>query len=235
MEAWELFIKGLAKSFEDFAIKMIEKGRLESSTSGESSMFSSSQQTKTYTKGRDAQPAKRGPKKRKIRRRDLGALEGNIINAIKKFPTGCTLKDIAKILDMQWHFLRIPLRQLVEENKLIKDGKIYNVAGTEEITPDAPVKKASTGVRRRIVDERDLKAKLPAPVMDPMSAKMSSREKEILKFKVLTAFRGRPEGLTLVELAAVLGRNKSGLDIIISELITEKKVLESKGEKFRLC
>ncbi len=231
MEVWELFIKGIAKTFEDFVFKMVERGR---ENSEQSTSSSPSSMPVSYDNGDDIETHKKPIKKRKIPRRELGELEGRILEAIAQFSTGCTLKEMAKALDMQWHYLRIPLRQLVMDKKVEKDGKIYKV--TAAAKEETPIPVPREGIRRRVVDAKVLeeaKAKKTQPKAD--LPEMSTREKEILRFKILTAFRGRPEGLTLEELAAVLGRSLEGLDSIISELIEDNKVAEAKGGKYRLA
>ncbi len=240
MEAWELFFKGFTKTIEEFASKMIEKGREDTGSPGEKSSFSRSADLRTPASEPESGTPKRVYRKRTIKRRDLGELEGKIVEAIRQFPTGCTLKDIAKVLNMQWHYLRIPLRQLVLEEKLIKDGKIYTISNetgetVETIPEPEPVEETVPAKgKRRVVDAKILDEKKAKRAEKSGAAVMNSREKEILRFKVQTAFRGRPEGLTLAELAAVLGRSVDGLDTIIDELIKENKVVGNEFGKFCL-
>ncbi|MBN1551412.1 hypothetical protein JW979_08085 [bacterium] len=213
MEKWELFLRGFGRSLEEFITRMIDKGtdhkRIHEEVTAE------------------VKPSK----KRTIPRLELGDLEDRIVDVVRKYPNGCTLKDIAKNLDMQWHYLRIPLRQMLFDGKVEKDGKVYTTAKKAE-TPVQTVER--DGVRRRIVDAKALE-KTPEEKPKPAKVELSSREKEILRFKILTAFRGRPEGLTLVELAAVLGRNLEGLNEITEELIEEKKIAIGKGGKYHLA
>jgi hypothetical protein len=212
MEYWELFIRGVGRSVEEFVKNMIEKGK---DDSNESEIHI-------------AQP--KIQKKRVIPRRDLGDMEEKIVDVVEKFHDGCTLKDIAKALDMQWHYLRIPLRQMVMDRKIIKDGKVYFAPSREE--PEEKVVQRN-GVKRRIVDAKALDEPSKKPE-DVEKITMNPREREILRFKILTAFRGRPEGLEMKELAAVLGRSTDGLMYILKELINENKVVEGKGGKFHL-
>ena len=216
MEDWELLLKGIVKTFEDFVQKMVEKGK--EVTPSDAPLAPSA-----------PKPIARPSKKRSLPRKELGDLEDKIAESIGQFPNGCTLKEIANVMDMQWHYLRIPLRQMVMDNKIIKDGKSYKLPRKKE----APQMMERDGVRRRIVDAKKLEQTVKE-VPPKSKITMSAREKEILRFKILTAFRGRPEGLTLSELAAVLGRSVEGLDIIVDELILETKVVKGKGNKFHL-
>ncbi|GEM_PF-3876170 len=219
MQELELFIKGLVKTFEEFYSNMVQIGRAGSiakpvvehrKTGGERLQKSSL-------------PKKTGQK-------EFTELEGKVLGALANFPRGCTLKELAGSLAVQWHFLRIPIRRLIAQDKILKNDKIYSLKGQVSDVPPAAERSAT---RRRVVDAKVLDT--PAPEKVPVDMpEMSVREKEILKFKTLTAFRGRPEGLTIAELAAVLGRNPSGLEIILKELIADKKVIEGKGSKFHL-
>ncbi|MBN1354763.1 hypothetical protein JXA40_00680 [bacterium] len=212
MEYWELFLRGIGRSVEDLIRQMIQKG-------------AESQEVEV------AQPIQKSQKKRMIQRRDLGDMEDKILAVIEQHPEGCTLKDIAKALDMQWHYLRIPLRQLGMDGKVEKDGKNYRTPSNTE--PESNVVERN-GVKRRIVDARTLES-TPKDNAEIQDVSMSPREREILRFKILTAFRGRPEGLTLEELAAVLGRSVEGLSYIIRELKSENRIIEGKNGKFHLA
>jgi hypothetical protein len=230
MEYWELFLKGVARSIEDFVRQMIEKGSGEVKVPDAAAKEDEGEPIVEEIPEEESSAPRRVPRKRSIPRRELGELEDKIYEALEKYPDGCTLKDLAKSLDMQWHFLRIPLRQLAMDKKVEKDGKNYKMGFKRE----APVVVERNGVRRRFVDAKALET-IPEEKPTAEASEMSNREKEILRFKILTAFRGRPEGLTIAELAAVLGRSIEGLSAIVKEMASEKKVAEGKGGKFHLA
>ena len=228
MEEWEYFVRGVVRSIEDFYKKMIEIGRdedyEEEDDDDEIGMKYSKPIDEKYFQTRKTE------KKRTVPRRDLGDLEDKIFETLRKFPDGATLKEIAKSMDMQWHYLRIPMRQLVLDGKVTKDDKIYLLIHKDKNSTIIE----RDGVKRRIVNADVLESVQDVKKAKVMGKPMDPREKEILRFKVLTAFRGRPEGLTIKELAAVLGRDAEGLQAIIYELINENKVIEGKGGKYHL-
>ncbi len=219
MQELELFIKGLVKTFEEFYSNMVQVGRSDSLTKP----VVEHRKTSAERTQKSSQPKKVGQK-------EFAELEEKVMAALANFPKGCTLKELAGSLAVQWHFLRIPIRRLIAQDKILKNDKIYSLKGPVSETIPVVERPAT---RRRVVDAKVLDTPIPEkpPVDMP---EMSVREKEILKFKTLTAFRGRPEGLTVAELAAVLGRNPAGLEIILKELIADKKVIEGKGSKFHL-
>jgi hypothetical protein len=231
----EFFFKGLSKTIEEFIVKMIEKGQ-----GAVPAAVGSEERTLVMEEATDEEQEirkifqRKGPRKRVFQRRELGDLETRIFDVLMQNPEGCTLKDLAKALEMQWHFLRIPLRQLSMDGKVEKDGKLYKASIRKEAPPPVPAVVERDGVRRRFVDAKilDTPTEEKSEIERP---EMSAREKEILRFKILTAFRGRPEGLTIVELAAVLGRSMEGLDYIVNELLSENKVIEGRGGKYHLA
>ncbi len=280
MELWELFLRGLGKSVEEFIVRMIEKGKTVAEET-ESVVSKPASKTEkpvteeaipagvpgktTEAKSRAEEsgigkasvsvkssgsidqemmfsPSKDTPDRRSYPKQDISGIRKKVLKVVSDSPNGCTLKDIARELDMQWHFLRIPLRQMVIEGDIVKDGKVYSAVKSEpQATPETEVKevpaepeKAPEIPRRRVVDARLFSEQVQQKAPES-SSEMTPREKEILRFKILTAFRGRPEGLKITELAAVLGRSVDGLDGIIAELVAEKKVVEGRGDKFHLA
>jgi len=246
MEMWELFLKGLAKSFEEFAMKMIEKGKeADESESGRPKVYGS-QAERTVPREKPPQ------RKRTIPHKDLGALETQILDIVGRHRDGVTLKEVAAELDVQWHFLRIPFRQLTMEGKLIKEDKIYRVGNgksgsaaappPEAVKPETVENPAKTSdepsrtgkaaqPRRRVVDARELERR---EQQDAAVAALSIRDRERLRYRILTALRGRPEGLNLEKLSAVLGMELSLLTPILDELQAETKVIKVDDDKFRL-
>lgn len=219
MKDLELFIKGLVKTVEGLYEHMVEVGRNTSSKRD----FAAEASEDDDMDDDDSVDSK-------VSQKEFAELEVKIVDALGTFPNGCTLKELAASLSVQWHFLRIPIRHLIDQKKIFKNDKIYSVKSkTEESVATAD----RSGIKRRIVDAKVLEAATPEKPIAAMP-EMSIREKEILKFKTLTAFRGRPEGLTISELTAVLGRSPGGLEVILKELISDKKVIEGKGSKYHL-
>lgn len=277
MEMWELFIKGLAKTFEDFARKMIEKGKELDETQAQTDINEDKHASASIRQEKSA------PRKRVITHKDLGDLEDQILAIIGPSTDGMTLKDVASKMNMQWHMLRIPFRQLTQEGKLVKDEKTYTTASnlgnerkkggdveipfvpapSKTISPDlpstqetppketpeakesqvpkrvqskeAPVEPeestAKASPRRRVVDARELEKKTESEMA---ASTLSIRDKERLRYRILTALRGRPEGLNLEKLAAVLGMEIAMITPILDELRNETKVILVENEKYRL-
>mgnify|MGYP001556449120 CR=1 FL=1 len=208
-----------------------------------------------------SQPAKQQAepvRKRTIPHRDLGELEGKILQVVSDNPKGITLKEIATKLDIQWHYLRIPLRQMTLENKLVKEEKLYMVHVTpneapkqeEIVVPDPPQPETVTpepsvpekveepveetrpsAPRRRVIDARELEKR---SAKQPAIPNLSVRDRERLRYRILTALRGRPEGLTLDKLSAVLGMELKMLIPILEELHGENKVVSDNNGKYIL-
>lgn len=247
MEMWELFLKGLAKTFEDFAVKMIEKGKeLDAQEKGKG--FSS-----PVTREETGHAQKPKPRKRTIPHRDLGILETQILDIVGRHPDGITLKEVAAELDVQWHYLRIPFRQLTLEGKLIKEEKLYKVSKTRPAAGNASAdtgnqdadksadstapeksgdtEQAKSQPRRRVVNAKELERR---EQNESVISTLSIRDRERLRYRILTALRGRPEGLNLEKLSAVLGMDLALLTPILQQLQGENKVVQVDNEKFRL-
>jgi hypothetical protein len=279
MEMWELFLKGLAKTFEEFALKMIEKGKLEKSGSGDN----------LHSRGgysRQGQPAEppRTPKV-PMHIQDVEKLQNIIKEIVGRHPEGITMKSIASELNVQWHFLRVPMRQLQTEGVIIKKDLNYVLPKNESQVPRASVteslqendsgnnldsaeaktagdiqsretvqtplqselhldpehssdtKETENSVRktavprRRIVDASQLEDK---PKTDPALSKLEIRERESLRYRIMTALRGRPEGLNLEKIAEVLDEDIAIISPILHELQGELKILLQGNGKFRL-
>jgi predicted transcriptional regulator len=279
MEMWELFLKGLAKTFEEFALKMIEKGKLEKSGSGDN----------LHSRGgysRQGQPAE-PPRTPKVPThiQDVEKLQNIIKEIVGRHPEGITMKSIASELNVQWHFLRVPMRQLQTEGVIIKKDLNYVLPKNESQVPRASVteslqendsgnnldsaeaktagdiqsretvqtplqselhldpehssdtKETENSVRktavprRRIVDASQLEDK---PKTDPALSKLEIRERESLRYRIMTALRGRPEGLNLEKIAEVLDEDIAIISPILHELQGELKILLQGNGKFRL-
>jgi hypothetical protein len=279
MEMWELFLKGLAKTFEEFALKMIEKGKLEKSGSGDN----------LHSRGgysRQGQPAEppRTPKV-PMHIQDVEKLQNIIKEIVGRHPEGITMKSIASELNVQWHFLRVPMRQLQTEGVIIKkdlnyvlpknESQVSRASVTESLqendsgnnldsaeaktagdiqsreTVQTPLqselhldpehssdsKETENSVRktavprRRIVDASQLEDK---PKTDPALSKLEIRERESLRYRIMTALRGRPEGLNLEKIAEVLDEDIAIISPILHELQGELKILLQGNGKFRL-
>jgi len=248
MEMWELFVKGLAKTFEEFTRNMIEKGKeVEQEEAAEKPSGAAAERRQTATKTT--------ARKRTIPHRDLGALETQILDIVGEYPDGVTLKDVAARLDMQWHYLRIPFRQLTMEGKLNKEDKLYTLTEkvkarhtkkenhgpapkappperhTSETKPSEGTKQKTATPRRRVVNASELEKKESS---DAALSHLSIRDRERLRYRILTALRGRPEGLNLEKLSAVLGMELALLKPILTELQKESKVVQVDNDKFRL-
>ncbi|MCD4655301.1 hypothetical protein K8T06_15380 [bacterium] len=253
MEVWELFIKGLAKTFEEFAVKMIERGR-----DGERV----NSQPKSNAKKSDTveSVATAKAKKKPVTYHKQENLNESILEIISKHPDGITLKEVANILDVQWHYLRIPFKQLTEEKKIRKDDKLYTAETALGKTSETIVKKKESkipeksvvkkkqvaipeikvepkkpekpaGPKRRVIDARDFEKKSAPKLVLP---NMSIRDRERLRYRILTALRGRPEGLNIDKLSAVLGMELGVLNPILQELLSESKVVLEANGKHRL-
>jgi predicted transcriptional regulator len=279
MEMWELFLKGLAKTFEEFALKMIEKGKLEKSGSGDN----------LHSRGgysRQGQPAE-PPRTPKVPThiQDVEKLQNIIKEIVGRHPEGITMKSIASELNVQWHFLRVPMRQLQTEGVIIKkdlnyvlpknESQVSRASVTESLqendsgnnldsaeaktagdiqsretvqTPlqselhldpehSSDTKETENSVRktavprRRIVDASQLEDK---PKTDPALSKLEIRERESLRYRIMTALRGRPEGLNLEKIAEVLDEDIAIISPILHELQGELKILLQGNGKFRL-
>ena len=227
MEVWELFIKGLAKTFEEFAVKMIERGR-----DGERV----NSQPKSNAKKSDTveSVATAKAKKKPVTYHKQENLNESILEIISKHPDGITLKEVANILDVQWHYLRIPFKTIVKkkESKIPEKSvvKKKQVAIPEiKVEPKKPEKPA--GPKRRVIDARDFEKKSAPKLVLP---NMSIRDRERLRYRILTALRGRPEGLNIDKLSAVLGMELGVLNPILQELLSESKVVLEANGKHRL-
>lgn len=261
MEMWELFLKGLSKTIEEFVVTMVERGK---------ELEGQEPSKRPVSPQHEEEPIKTAPKKRTIPYRELGELEDQILSVIAKYPEGITLKEVASEMGMQWHFLRIPMRQLTMEDKITKNEKLYTLAGQKpapghdpkhapEMTmSDEPVREPEqfkapvvqeaparqleieplvTAVeeekpqpvkpRRRVVDAKTLEKK---PAVSNAADKMSVRDRERLRYRILTALRGRPEGLTLEKLAAVLGMEFDILVPNLDQLSEENKIKNINGK-----
>ncbi len=274
MEMWELFLKGLAKTIEEFTVKMIEKGKQDKGTTYTGYTRS--------TSVRSGQPVSQP--KTPVQAQDVEKLQQSIKEVLEKHPKGITMKNIAKELDVQWHFLRIPMRLLMAEDAIVKRGLDYllplkpdtapqDISEIEEDVVEAsrdemdilekddlffdrpekshrsirekeeyqPKKKdikeekgsipKSGAPRRRVVDPSQLEDK---PKTEPIVTTMSIRERESLRYRIMTALRGRPEGLYLEKIEEVLGESAVVVTPILNELEQEAKVIKQQNGKFRL-
>ena len=93
----------------------------------------------------------------------------------------------------------------------------------EETRPSTP--------RRRVIDAKELEKRA---AKQPAIPNLSVRDRERLRYRILTALRGRPEGLTLDKLSAVLGMELKMLIPILEELHGENKVISDNNGKYRL-
>ncbi|MGB3976330.1 MAG: hypothetical protein WBM02_03875 [bacterium] len=270
MEMWELFLKGLAKTIEEFTVKMIEKGKQEKGVS-----------YGVHTRGthfRPGQPVSQP--KTPVQAQNVEKLQQSIKEVLELHPQGITMKNIAKELDVQWHFLRIPMRLLMAEEAIIKQGLNYMLpepsspksdihSGDKDLKPPIEKKRKpeeefgsadktekifqpdldlesfsytdertdktapfkSTAPRRRVLDASQLEDK-PKTISAPPS--MSVRERESLRYRIMTALRGRPEGLYLEKIVEVLGEDADIVAPILNELQEELKILKQENGKFRL-
>lgn len=275
MEMWDLFLKGLAKTFEEFALKMIEKGKQEKIGSDEG------QSRAVYSRQGHSVEHPRTPKI-PLHIQDVEKLQNIIKEIIGRHPEGITMKNIAAELNVQWHFLRVPMRQLHTEGLIVKKDLDYFLPENESRVPAAPVPPTQNGdesgktrddaqtqtagdiiprekpgtplqselhldteqpsdtesvvrksaaPRRRIVDASQLEEK---PKSDPSLSKIAIRERESLRYRIMTALRGRPEGLNLEKIAEVLDEEIEIITPILHELQGEIKILHQENGKYRL-
>ncbi len=283
MEMWELFLKGLAKTFEEFAQKMIERGKEEGIQSESRRSHSG------YSRSYKESPTPKASKGESAGIHDIEKLQESILEIIKRSSDGITMKNIASGLKVQWHFLRVPMRQLQMEGRIIKKNLKYYLADSEnadteperkdtvtepetydidydqpmfnffkevvtEEKPDEPEvskqktstsktvessktatesdeKEKTSAPRRRIVDASQLKDK---PKAGPELSKEEIREREILRFRVLTALRGRPEGLSKGNIALIVGEKLERVEPVLTDLQKEAKVVQKEKDTFRL-
>lgn len=300
MEMWELFLKGLSKTLEEFTLKMIEKGQ---ETSGPLKQRQKSRWTHPDVSENQTKP---GNKQETVMISPAEVKE-KIIDALQGVPEGITMKEIASRLDLQWHFLRVPMREILADGKVIKDDLVYKLAkdsgdhsgrpgrketrdGVEKpaikarkphgrppkvtqdfseaeqdlmkslksklvypIPVDDSVQTAETEAKepetvteklpgtdqlktagtpkRRVVDATRLEEK---PKTDGPVSSMTTRDRERMRYRIMTALRGRPEGLTMEKLAVVVGMDSAEIAPIINELHAESKIVSSEGDKFKL-
>ena len=300
MEMWELFLKGLAKTLEEFTLKMIEKGQ---ETSGPIKQRQKSRWTHPDISETQTKPGKK-PETVMV---SPAEVKEKIIDALQEVPEGITMKEIASKLDLQWHFLRVPMREILADGKVIKDDLLYKLAKdsgdhsgrtgrketkigvekpatktrkphgrppkvtqdfseaeqdlmkslksklvypipaddslqtaepevkepeplAEQVSVNAPLKTTGTP-KRRVVDATQLEEK---PKTDGPVTSMTTRDRERMRYRIMTALRGRPEGLTLEKLAVVVGMDSTEIAPIINELHAESKIVSSEGDKYKL-
>ncbi|MBN1879522.1 hypothetical protein JW823_05370 [bacterium] len=293
---WELFLKGLAKTFEEFALKMIEKGQKDIAGA------QSQQKARWVHTEASAQAAEDKTSQQPVPSFvDSKEVKGKIMQIMINNPDGLTMKAIAKELDLQWHFVRVPIRELLADGKMVKNDLLYmlpeaskKAAGAEsgrhtsekgrsrnrqeetvvlddtaafmrslkadlvypivpeektEIEKEAPVSteisespseakpsaqtsgRTEGSPRRRVVDATRLEQK---PKSETPLSTMSTRDRERMRYRIMTALRGRPEGLTLEKLAVVVGMESSLIQPIINELHSEIKIITVEGDKYKL-
>jgi hypothetical protein len=286
MEMWELFLKGLAKTFEEFTLKMIEKGKEETNRPEYTQSYSG------YSRPSQSSRRTTEPKVSSPGIHDIEKLQSSILEIISQNPGGITMKNIASGLNVQWHFLRVPMRQLQMDGHIIKNNLNYYLADSDnvdtkqdtqkddaaavdfdmdyqkpmfnffkevvthdektesasdtasnsgtkpdkavaatEASKDSSTKSRTGAPRRRVIDASQLKDK---PKTGRELSKEEIREQEILRFRVLTALRGRPEGLSKDNIALIVGEKPGAVEPVLADLEKEAKVVQKENDMFRL-
>ncbi len=202
MDDLELALRGLSLYLAEFFQKFVDKGK---EGIGEES------QTKIKPKEKKSEEVEV-----KARSYDeLTDLDKKIIEKLREYPRGISMRDLAKEIGENWQTVLRPMKLLLYEKHILKSDRYYGVPGVFElpVTYDPPKKIRYPMQRRR-------------------SPKMTKEEKEHMKEELVAMVKETPGGLTLPEMGAKAGRTWQSLKDLVSILLENGKLIRLENKKY---